>query len=123
MTVRGLKDYPYIMHMKKGPPSRLVFGWLSDIFRKSYIIAASMVLTSIGLFLFRLLVVVPSDQSLALLLFTVPLLVHIFHSGRLFITCELALKRNKDWSREDERSEQRTLEPLGIMAMGGALFA
>jgi sugar phosphate permease len=36
-------------------PSRLVFGWLSDIFRKSYVIAASMVLTSIGLFLFSII--------------------------------------------------------------------
>ena len=36
-------------------PSRLLFGWLSDIFRKSYIIAASMVLTSIGLFLFSII--------------------------------------------------------------------
>ena len=36
-------------------PSRLLFGWLSDIFRKSYVIAASMVLTSIGLFLFSII--------------------------------------------------------------------
>ena len=36
-------------------PSRFVFGWLSDTFRKSYVIAASMVLTSIGLFLFSII--------------------------------------------------------------------
>lgn len=36
-------------------PSRFVFGWLSDIFRKKYVISASMVLTSIGLFLFSII--------------------------------------------------------------------
>jgi MFS family permease len=36
-------------------PSRFVFGWLCDIFRKSYVISASMVLTSIGLFLFSII--------------------------------------------------------------------
>jgi sugar phosphate permease len=36
-------------------PSRLVFGWVSDIFRKSYIIVVSMVLTSSGLFLFSIM--------------------------------------------------------------------
>ncbi len=38
-----------------GIPSRFVFGWLSDIFRKSYMIVASMVLTSVGLFLFSII--------------------------------------------------------------------
>jgi MFS family permease len=36
-------------------PSRFVFGWLSDIFRKSYLIAVSMVLTSIALYLFSII--------------------------------------------------------------------
>jgi len=36
-------------------PSRFVFGWLMDIFRKSYVIAASMVLTSVGLFLLSII--------------------------------------------------------------------
>jgi sugar phosphate permease len=36
-------------------PSRFIFGWLSDIFKKSHVIAASMVLTSIGLFLFSII--------------------------------------------------------------------
>jgi len=36
-------------------PSRFVFGWLTDIFRKSYVIVASMVLTSVGLFLFSII--------------------------------------------------------------------
>ena len=36
-------------------PSRFVFGWLTDIFRKNYVIAASMVLTSVGLFLFSII--------------------------------------------------------------------
>lgn len=36
-------------------PSRFAFGWLSDIFRKKYVISASMVLTSIGLFLFSII--------------------------------------------------------------------
>jgi len=36
-------------------PSRFVFGWLSDIYKKSYVIAASMVLTSIGFFLFSII--------------------------------------------------------------------
>jgi sugar phosphate permease len=36
-------------------PSRFVFGLLSDIFRKSYLIAVSMVLTSIGLYLFSII--------------------------------------------------------------------
>jgi sugar phosphate permease len=36
-------------------PARLAFGWLSDIFRKKYIISASMFLTSIGLFLFSII--------------------------------------------------------------------
>ncbi len=36
-------------------PSRFVFGWLTDIFRKSYVIAVSMVLASVGLFLFSII--------------------------------------------------------------------
>jgi sugar phosphate permease len=36
-------------------PSRFVFGWLSDIFRKSYLIVVSMVLTSIALYLFSII--------------------------------------------------------------------
>jgi len=36
-------------------PARFAFGWLSDIFRKKYVISASMVLTSIGLFLFSII--------------------------------------------------------------------
>jgi MFS family permease len=35
-------------------PSRFTFGWLSDIFRKNHIAAASMVSTSVGLFLFSI---------------------------------------------------------------------
>jgi sugar phosphate permease len=35
-------------------PSRFTFGWLSDIFKKNHIAAASMVLTSVGLFLFSI---------------------------------------------------------------------
>jgi sugar phosphate permease len=43
--------YIYIVSI----PSRFVFGWLMDIFRKNYVIAASMVLTSVGLFLFSII--------------------------------------------------------------------
>jgi sugar phosphate permease len=36
-------------------PMRFLFGWLSDIYKKSHVIAVSMVLTSIGLFLFSII--------------------------------------------------------------------
>ena len=36
-------------------PSRFAFGWLCDIFRKSYVAAASMISTSVGLFLFSII--------------------------------------------------------------------
>lgn len=36
-------------------PSRFTFGWLCDIFRKSYVAVASMVFTSVGLFLFSII--------------------------------------------------------------------
>jgi sugar phosphate permease len=36
-------------------PSRFAFGWLCDIFRKSYIAAAAIVSTSVGLFLFSII--------------------------------------------------------------------
>ncbi len=36
-------------------PSRFVFGWLSDIFKKKYMAVVSMVLTSVGMFLFSIL--------------------------------------------------------------------
>ena len=35
-------------------PMRFVFGWLSDMFRKSYVIAVSMTMTGCGLFLFSI---------------------------------------------------------------------
>lgn len=36
-------------------PTRLMFGWLADIFRKSYMLALSMFLTSVSLFLFSII--------------------------------------------------------------------
>jgi MFS family permease len=36
-------------------PARLAYGWLSDIFPKNYVFAASNVLTSIGLILFSII--------------------------------------------------------------------
>jgi len=36
-------------------PMRFVFGWLSDMFRKSYVIAVSMTMTGCGLFLFSII--------------------------------------------------------------------
>jgi sugar phosphate permease len=36
-------------------PSRFVFGWLSDIFKKKYMAIISMILTSVGMFLFSIL--------------------------------------------------------------------
>ena len=36
-------------------PSRFVFGWLSDIYKKKYMAIVSMVLTSVGMFLFSIL--------------------------------------------------------------------
>ena len=35
-------------------PARFAFGWLGDIFNKKYVIFASIVLTSVGLFLFSI---------------------------------------------------------------------
>ncbi len=36
-------------------PSLLAFGWLSDIYRRNYIIAATMLLSSVGLFLLSII--------------------------------------------------------------------
>ena len=50
-TASMIVMFTYIINI----PSRFAFGWLSDIFRKKYIISASMVLTSAGLFIFSII--------------------------------------------------------------------
>jgi len=50
-TASMIAMFIYIVNI----PSRFAFGWLSDIFRKNYVISASMVLTSVGLFLFSII--------------------------------------------------------------------
>ncbi len=49
-------------------PARLAYGWLSDIFPKKYVFAASNVLTSIGLFLFS---IIRGDSSVIIVLFII----------------------------------------------------
>jgi len=59
-------------------PSRFVFGWLCDIFKKSYIAVASMVFTSVGLFLFSII-----DGSSLWLIITFVVIYGLGRGGQL----------------------------------------
>lgn len=48
--------------------ARLLFGWVADIFKKKYVIVTSMVLTSVGLFLFSF---INSDAFWLIILFVI----------------------------------------------------
>ena len=50
-------------------PARFTYGWLSDIFPKKYVFAASNVLTSIGLFLFSIIGVGSPVTIIAFIMF------------------------------------------------------